>query len=605
VDSTWYDVTDQVEGLDDFEVVFRQEQGTEKGSESGVSLQITFSAGAGALIKEWLLDTPCSYINYFDVEITDTVCQLTYKGYELKPDNMEFCEDDGCYFTLALKEGEDKYRELKKLSIHDNWQKWFSEDGPKNHPTFQVVIQQEPTAIGMKAGPLLFLISIPGIGLIFNELLQAREDFKRMLGFGRYHAAPKVYDILLNACLKIGLSMDTPFDPARELHNDCLFIPYSGYYHENFSDNPPYQASPSTKHIWNNRYIWQVTDFLDELCKLYNMKWDIVNGVLKVEFMKDIVNSTEEFEIGEYDNLCYEFDLTKKPAYGRYEYSTDAGDSASNQVQVLYNDIVDYDGVAQNPMLEGGIQKRVQFASTGFYCDGFGFDYMQQVSRSMKYAGLAILATLILSIASFAAQLNPAPLIIIISVITAQAVTIIARANAERNRYACSTSFAGIIRVWGSGVVSVPRIIRWDTSTPMNNAKAVMNMTGAILPNTRYNNDPLQYYQDFYSGSGTYKQIDKVWNYPLYFDSMFYGNLYDTYHEVVDNPLIVNFGHQQVTVSIPLCCDNINAVGAEMTGETIVGRIVKVKDDVFMYVTEATISYNTRSIKLKGKIVRR
>lgn len=607
VDGTWYDVTEDVDDLDGLEIIVRQEQANEKSAESGATLQINMTGAAACLIDDWLFDTPCSYINYFDVEIEDTVCGITYRGYELKPDNLEYCDGEGKAYRMSLREGEDKYRELRKLSIHDNWQKWFSEDGPKNHPTFQVVIQNDPTAIGMKAAPLLFLISIPAVGQLIDFVGNVREKFKKILGFGRYHAAPKVYDILLNACMKVGLNLNTPFDPGKELHNDCLFIPYSGIYHTNFKDDPEYRESPSTKHIWNNRYIWQVTEFLDELCRLYCMKWDIVDGTLKVEFLKDILTAAESFTVVDADTVCYEFDLTKKPSYGRYEYAIDGSDSASNQVQILYNDIVDYDGIAQNPMLEGSVSKQVRFASTGFYGDGFGENYIAEVVQVMKMGALAILGSLLVASASLLISVIPTNIFVAIGIAAGVGFTvalIIAYANNVRGEYGIDTQFAGIIRIWGGGEVTAPRIIRWNTATPLNNAKAVVTQTSTIAINTRYNTQSIPY-QVQYSGTGTYITISRVWNYPLYFDSFYFGNLYDNYHETVDNPMIVNIGHQQITAEIPMCCDNIAAVGTYQESGTIVGRIVKVKEGVFMYVTEATISYEKRSITLKGKIVRR
>lgn len=605
VDGTWYDVTEDTDGLDQFSLIVRQDGGTEKFSESAASLQITFTGSASELINEWLFETPCSYINFFDVRVTDLICGVVYSGYELKPDNIETCDGDGCYFTLSLREGEDKYRELKKLSIHDNWQNWFSEDGNKSHPTFQVVIQQEPIATGMKGALLLFAIAVPVVGTVVKAVANINEKFKKMLGFGRYHAAPKVYDILLNACMKIGLTLDTPFNPSNPLHNDCLFVPYAGAYHTNFKDRPEYRESPSTKHIWNNRYIWQVTDFIDELCKLYAMKWDIINGVLIIKPFKDIILEDESFTVTDAQSVCYEFDLNKKPSFGRYEYSIDGGDSASNQVQILYNDIVDYDGVAQNPMLEGSVTKQVRFASTGFYCDSFGENYINEAIETMKMGALAVLGSLLIAAASLIAGIDnwiaAAALTVAVGLTTG---LIITEANKIRNRYGCDTPFAGIIRVWGAGSVSVPRIIRWDDSSPMNNAKAVGTYTSAIEINTKYNTNSIQYPNQF-SGSGTYQQVDRVWNYPLYFDSWYKGNLYENYHEVVDNPLIVNIGYQLATIEIPLCCENIEAVGTSQEGATIVGKVVKIKEGYFMYVTEATLSYDTRNIILKGKIIRR
>ena len=618
IDSSWYDATDYVDGLDELQVIIRQDVTTEKKRESATTLSVTFTGKIADLIKSHLMTTDCDYVNYFDCEITDNICGITYSQYELKADNLEFCYDFVCQFTLSLREAEPKTRTLSKISIHDNWQNWFSEDGVKSHPTFQVLIQKDSTSAGLEGGFLLLQMAIidavPGVtGYLIEYLTDENyyEKIKRVIGFGYYAPAPRVYDILLNACLRSGLTMDTPFNPGKELYNDCLLTVESGAYHKDFDYDPAYRPSPSTKFIKSNFYTWPVNEFLDELCRLYNMKWDVVGGVLKVQFVKDIIAETEVFEVGDdYESICYEFNLTKKPAYGRYEYSADASDFVSGQVHVQYNDIVDYDAVTDNPMLEGDKTKQSKFASTGFYCDSFGEEsYVDDIVRSMKIAATGITFIFAVVVASLAAGILSALAAIALAAALARILQKIQSiGNKIKDKFACSTSFNGIVRIGGSGVVSAPRILRYDPATPLINAKVVNIQASTIQINPRYNTGLVTYPNNF-DNTYTYQTINKVYNYPLFFDSFYKNNLYDKYHEKVDSPIFVNFSNRSVTAVIPMCCEYLTYMGVNDETDSIVGKIVKVPDNInnykYILVSEVTIDYSTRSITIKGQQIYR
>lgn len=626
VDSTWYDVTADVGGLDDFRLTYTSVDGSAKSSEKGASFNIDLVGGAAAMINDWLFSTPCNYINYFDARIKDTECGIEYKYYELKPDNIEFCGDEGCGYTFPLRETNDKYDVLKRISIHDNWQKWFSEDGNKDHPTFQTVVLDITGGVGsaINIGTLLIGESFPitkiltAIGSLFpairdwvNTALSFRDQMKEVLGFGRFAPAPKIYTILENAAIKLGISLDTPFNPGKELHNDCLYVPYGGNYHMNkIPGNGP---SPSMKHIWGNRYIWQMTEFLDELSKLYNLTWDLYNNTLVIKFKKDVYAQDAQLEILKTEDcntpfsICYEYGLTKKAGFGRYEYTTDPGDFASNQVQLPYNDIVDYDGVAENPMLEGSIDKRLQFASTAFYNDGFGSDghsVRKTITSAQIYASVFLLIIVANVAALTGGVLSAGAAAILAGIFSLWLGFLFEESDLLRRLYANKESLYGIVRLKGSGVVNSPRVLRWDTNTPMNDARVVKTNTDLIQINPYFNTDNIKYRQQFdkYTSS-IYQPITTLYNYPLYFDSWYYGNLYDMYHNEVDNPMVVNEGHKVVTVIMPLTCDLILDAGLQFNGITLVGNVAYIAPDIYIRVTEITVDYSNRSITIKGKIL--
>ena len=620
IDASWYDATDYAQGLDEFQLVTRQDITTEKKREATASLSVTFTSAIAELIKSWLLATDCDYVNYFDCEITDNICGIIYNNYELKADNLEYCSDFVCSFTLSLRESDTQQKTLRKLSIHDNWQKWFTEDGGKNHPTFQVVIQKDITSMGMQGGSLLaqmaMIDAIPGVTGYIAEYLtdeSYEEKIKRVLGFGYYAPAPRIYDILLNACQRSGITMDTPFNPGKALYNDCLLTVPNGTYHTDFDYSPAWRPSPSQKFIESNAYTWPVNEFLDELCRLYNMKWDVINGVLKVEFNQDLITVTPAMTVGnDYDSICYEYSLNKKPAYGRYEYGVDGGDFVSGQVQTQYNDNVDYDPQTDNPMLEGDKTKQLKFAPTGFYCDSFGEEYLNTSLRSMKVAASGIVVVLAVTVvALFGGIVSALAATILAGYVVSVMIKIQTIANQFKSSFGCGTNFSGIIRVSSPGIINLPRVIRYDPSTPLNNAKVVKQQASTIPINTRYNTESVSYANNF-SGTYTYQTVTNVYNYPLFFDSFYKGNLYDTYHEKTDSPIFVNFSNKVVTAVVPMCCEYLNKVGLENGTESIVGKIVEIPDGSiagtgykYILVTEVTVDYQTMSITIKGQQIYR
>ena len=624
VDSTWVDITDDTAGLDKFQLAYTSDDSTQKASNKGASYNIDIVGSAASLLDEWLFNTPCSYVNYFDAKIVDEECGITYKYYELKPDNIEFCGNEGCGYSLPLREVDNKYDALKRLSIHDNWQKWFSEDGNKDHPTFQVAVLDITGGVGnsMNIGNLLFADSFPVTKILryipgvknWVKGLKFTDEIKVALGLGNFAPSPKIYTILENAAIKLGIGVDSPFNPGKELHNDCLFVPYGGNYHTNTDDgNNP---SSSTKHIYGNRYIWSMTEFLDELSKLYALTWDLQGGDLVIKFKKDVYAQDPMVTVDGSDDcntplsVCYEFGLTKKAGYGRYEYSTDGADFASNHVQLPYNDIVDYDGATENPMLEGSVDKRLQFASTAFLNDGFGSDgnaLKRAINSAQLYASILLFTILASAAGQLAGVLTATGGAAMLAIFFAWLAFINGTAGALKKLYSNNAALYGIVRLKGGGEVSVPRVLRWDATTPMNDARVVKTNTQTIQINSKFNYESIGYRQQFdkYTSS-IHKTIDVVYNYPLYFDSWYFGNLYDMYHNVVDNPMVVNEGHKIVTVTLPMSCDVIKDAGLGIDSVTSVGNIAYIATEgIYLRITEVMVNYGDRSITIKGKIINR
>jgi len=202
---------------------------------------------------------------------------------------------------------------------------------------------------------------------------------RRILNTDRYVDAPLVQTYINNIAIKCGLKTDTIFDAGQEFENLCIYYPLNGYMY--FNDYP--LGSPSQAFHYDNRWMVTLAELLDKLKVVFCAEWYVTpNNTIQFKYIKDLIVLDPIYDYTATGaepiyNLHYSFNGTKKAAYGRYEYATDGSDLASQEVSSLYNDIVDYDGPAINPMLEGDKSKMFDFASTGFVRDGREPDYLR------------------------------------------------------------------------------------------------------------------------------------------------------------------------------------------------------------------------------------
>jgi hypothetical protein len=604
IDGTWYDVTGDAGGLDEFKILIAKDPTSYKLSEKSSSVDITLTGDAALLVQSYLFDTPCSYLNYFDAEITDSDCKYIYRNFEMKPDNMQWCDDDGCYYKMPLREGDDYATNLKKYSIHDNWQKWYSEDGTKEHPTFHcVVVNPMPILQSIRLGMWMFAFNVAGVSTITSIITNKYKEYRDSLGFGRHLPAPLIRDIILNITTKVGLSMDTIFDVGEDCQNDCLLTAYQAQYHR--SEEPMFEPGISKKFIWGNRYIMPFDEFLDEICKMYNCYWEIAGGTLYIKTIKGKLQETAIDISDQVINRCYNFDFTKKAAYGNYKYMIDGTEQGSSRTMLQYSDIVDFDGAGANPMLEGNVTKQLYFAPTHFLNDKIGPNDMRNIidggyNVALIMGGFLGVMAVYLGVGITSAPAAAACLIALADYLGQMVDT----RNDIRAVYNEDGYYSGIIKLRGDGTINTPKIVRWDGTSSLINARAVKQAVGTIQINSYYNVSNVAYENQSF-GTGNWETIDFVFNYPLMIDANYKNNLFDTYHETTDNPMIVNITNKSVTLVIPFCCENIELVGLDEDSQRIVGKIVKVKDGEYMLVQECEVSYVDSSIKLKGKLIYR
>ena len=605
VDPTWIDITEDCDGLDSLEISESIAENGFKQREKGSTTQLTIGFDGYALITDWLLSTPCSFLNSFDVRITDEELNYEYKLYEIKPDNIEMCSDDGCQIKVPLREIDDLKSITDKLSIHDNWQGWFG-GGAKNFPCMQVFVHltamQKSFTIGALAviAFLDYLLSLVGIDFGVDEIKN------KAYGFGRFLPTPYIRDILENAMAKVGYTIETPFNVGGFAEND-VYVYSNGYYHTNWDENP---TSPDLTFKYENRQIYQLSEFLDAICKLYNCVWQITGTKLIITPIKNNDVSTPMFEVLENDLVsdCKTFSFEKGKAGGTYEYQKDGSDSATGDVIVEYNDIVDYDGVANNAMLNGLNKKEFRFGSTSFWGDGFGEDIGESISDFSKVVLIMIILTLAVISAQMALAAPAANVaaggflqasLVILGIATALGVTGFAWINdlQSNSQFGTGGYYKYAIKVIGTGSIFTPRIIRTNPASPNNYKHPVTQPSNTIAINPLYNTSNIAWRDQWNTGHGDFLE---AYNYPLFFDSNYLGNMYDTLHQKTDNALFLQQSNERRTIVILLCDDFLNKLGLDLDENSIIGKVILLKG-VNYKVLSVSVRYNDYSIKLELK----
>lgn len=586
--------------------------------DKGVTSDFTFFDGAYRFIYNWLLNTECQILNAVEVKIIDLIARANnpdpagnYRIFEIKSDNIEYLPiDEPCQFHIKLREQDNIWHCIHKMSIFDDWQGWFKSGG-FNHPTFLTCIEPRPRLINSaRMALLMFYYSNPAIALIdFLVPGNVVDDARKILNANRFVDAPLIQTYIRNVAGKCNMTTDTIFDAGQPFADVCLYFPQAGFMYENDDDT----VSPSQAFTYDNRWLITIAELFDKLKVVFAAEW-YVTPLNKIVFKhtKDLLNLEPIYDFTAvgvepiYD-LKYSFNGTKKPAYGRYEYIDDGSDLASQEMSTLYNDIVDYDGPANNPMLEGERVKNFEFAPTGFIRDGRSKDYLKLLINDGKIGALVLIGIISAIIAALAIGGLTAPIAALLTLLVLVpwlTVLLSIRVPALNNEFVDNPTYSGAVRLTSEQTLQ-PRLLLWD-GISLQTAKTEARV-GLPVPNPYYNpaltpyNEKNQIMEDNPSGV--------VYNYPLYFDGDYYDNLFPLYHDHIDNPLKSLETHQDVSWSVDLCPGMLNLFGVFQDQYAQIGKIVKLETrenyDVFVRIGNINVDYDSDKINVKGIVIRR
>jgi hypothetical protein len=257
-------------------------------------------------------------------------------------------------------------------------------------------------------------------------------------------------------------------------------------------------------------------------------------------------------------------------------------------------------------MLEGEKTKTFEFAPTGFIRDGRAKDYLKLLINDGKIGAFILLIIIALVDAWFALSTPFTVLTTVVTTVILAAWTIAVNANYNtlKNEFIDDPTFGGAVRLTSDQVLT-PRLILWDGENKRR-AKAVAEI-GLPAPNVYYNPDSTAY--------NVKNRIDQdnpslnVYNYPLYFDGDFKDNLFDKYHDVIDNPLKSKQSHQDAKWNVDLCEDMLNLFGVFENQFAVIGKIVKLETrdnyDIYVRLGNINVDYDGNKINLRGAVIRR
>lgn len=620
VDQTWLEFTDQTTGLDKLDLSWDQvNQGTsgqttetnQGGSnyDKGISLSLIFNDAAYQFINDWLEGTPCGVLNAVEVMITDELCKKRFRTFEIKADNLTYSPFGApCEYEIKLREADPVWHCVHKTFIWDNWQNWFIDGSAKQHPCFLTAVESRPRLLASaRMGLSIFGRTIPIVSLIFNENDDA---FRRIQNVDNFVDAPLIRDIITNVCQKCGLSINTMFhDEESEYYNACLYYPLSGAMHVNAGSAV---TSPGLSFHFENRWNITLAEFLDKLRPVFNAEWYVTPGNTLVfqpeEYFENLdgaplIDLTDEALADKWDreSLRYTFSGTKKPAYGRYQYNIDASDLATQEAQPLYNDIVDYDGPANNLMLEGNVSNVLEFASTGAVRDGRAKeDYLRATVNDGETVAYALIVMLAVIIASLLAGVLSAGAAAALGAFLAVWVAQIASKSEDLRDLFDSPTYTGAVRLT-SEQVATPRILIWD-GVALNRAKMVSDAPGTIAANTYFNPTSEAYTtrNKFQYGPAA------VFNYPMFFESYFLGNLYDRFHDKFDNPMRSLATNQTFEVELSLCCDFLDLLGVWEDDFAKIGAFIVLENrstyEIRGRIENFALNYDDEKIRVRGTV---
>jgi len=620
----WVEMTEHTEGLDKFKLTWSavtsdaseggNVQTNEAGSnyQKGLTANLRFFSTAFQFIYDWLMTDACQLLNAVEVLIRDEDCQKNYRIFEIKLDNTDYAPDEEpCIVDMPLREMDNVIHAFDKTPIEDNWQNWFNKDGTstKDHPTFQMIVEKKPKFYLAVFAFLIYLAGILSIGILI-ALTEGKRWISRCLGFTYFCPSPLIRTYIENMCDKYGYTYDTMFDdnPGNAYRDLCFFWPASTSLKE--FDGGDY-SSPSTKFIWDNRSVLPFSKFLNQLKDVFNAEWYVTPNnklVFKPKSFFDQQSPIYDFTAPGADKLYfkrYTFNGDKKAAYGNYQYTIDPQDTCSNELKWRYNDIVDFDGEANNPMLEGNVTKSFAFSSTSFHNDGSSEDFLEE---GVKLGRTIALAAIVVGLGQMFMASMPVTAALVAG-LCALGYTI---TNNYMNDFFNNSNLNGMVRV-SSSEINTPRLLLWDRTTAMDSAKVVKVDLDDIEIYEKYNVDDKEYWEEHptYDGAGGVFEpggsVEVVYNYPMYLDSFFKDNLFDRFHEY-DNPLFNPIINQEWSGTIDLCCEWLDRLGAWSDTFAQIGAVVMLEKRGTRYIrgriTNFEIDYENGFINLKGNVLK-
>lgn len=465
--------------------------------------------------------------------------------------------------------------------------------------------------------------------------------FVESAGCGREHPAPLIRDYISNVCGKCGVHVDDTTVPlffaqsmlietsadryagrpaqwrSNPHYNACYFYAVADKGIRRFDELNIFNGAVKNQTDWwlpGNAPLLTLDELLDQLKTVYNAEWRVENNKLCFLRKDYWLNTTHAFDFSKgtkdsqllVEGICYEWDETPAPVYGKGIYSPDPSDVCGNNACNQANGYVSFGDIDKAPGLDGVMDKTVPFGAAKFRLDGAGTDYlfdaMQQVINTTLITGSVWTTPLFSTVNGF------------------------------------FRDYANYALLLKQETAVMPKILIWDGAR-YDNARCVQpyHASGSLsqpvpVPNTHYNPNSRMWEhvhepQTKVSGRklvpppqpvGIYEvrglfgalvtlQAAKLVNYPMYFEPGYEGTLWDWFHWI-DDPTLNKQWHRKFSLKMDLCRDALNRVqpfgdaSAIILGQKIKLPLQRINEG---RITEIEVSYDTTGdtgpyIELKG-----
>jgi hypothetical protein len=620
----YQEFTNYCDGLDKLRLTWAERE-DEKGSniQTGISNQFTFYGQAYYFIKDWLNDHVAAPLNAVECLIEDFGCGK-FSSFMIKNDGIRYCEDGKCEVEVTLKQADSPYTCIQKTLITDNWQGWFPTgqsplNAGKQHPRFAYCDEFRPafllgllfSLVEMAALPMyimsvtiipVILAIITIASVLIRKLKKLRNQLKDLTGWGpvtrairnmylncagcgREMPAPLIRDYIANVCDKCGIQYSKETIPI-------FFDPDSPYYNLTWYQSELQKGihKDNTDIFWieANDPLLTLDMMLDKLRPVFNAKWRVAGNTLIFK-RKDQFDQTILFDFTAADKakliapICYEWNGDKKPAYAKAGYMPDPTDSVGNDAQLRFNTYVEFNRPL-NPILEGEMSKTVDFAPARFRFDGVDSDYIEDAGKGMVD-------------------------------LTGNLLELITHNFRDTFRAVSK----GVLLVKDDKIIT-PKLLLWDGRS-YRDARVVgpYNWPDNFPEKNRiYNLEDKDYAAIHNSERGRsetcefvcFGEWSTIWNYPMAFDEMFLGNLWDRFHQI-DDPRANPPMNKKWTAIMQLCCADMEKLQVlNDTSQVKIGARARLLENAWYRdgtIEEIEINYDPtvrdgRYIQLKGKL---
>ena len=347
--------------------------------ETAAATSFTIRGDFYAFVYYWLWKDPAAVNNAIECRIFDKVCNKYLHGeYYIKPAGIQFCKED-CTLDVSAKHEDLTLKCLQRTLVDtdqatnpDAAHDWFS--GGLLHPEFGycfnkgfVYLITLFTVSMMLSLPLAFIfLPLFALGL-FNTWVE------RARGCDRKLPSPLITTYIENLTDNCNVSYsDTVFTtPSKytQLNKACIF----------------YAPVEKGIDLQDNTTLYKLTNalnysgerFFEFLQKRFNLKWRVNPTGLLIRHFDEPYQGYPALDLTDVPDVCCEWNGTKPPSYGKYDFALDTLDREGNASRRAYNDIVEYND-PYSPAQEGAINRMFDDSTPAFRNDGLRSDDISQ-----------------------------------------------------------------------------------------------------------------------------------------------------------------------------------------------------------------------------------